>query len=845
MLRFLFRPALGLAALLAACGTEPPAPVVTTIAITPAAPSLEIGASLTLAARVLDQNGGQMTGQPVAWSSADPQVAAVSPAGGVLLGIGAGTTTVTATSAGRTGAATVVVTPLPVATLSVANVPPRLGIGQSAALQARAADRNGQTLTGRAVAWSSANTAIAMVTTDGVVTGVAPGTATITATSEGISGTASILVVGLDATPQIAAIGPGALVPYETATITGTSFLPVPSQNLVTIGGLAAPVLSATSTQLTVSVPCLPSGPAPVRVTVLGVAGPSVAHPVATPQRSIAVGQSLVLTTAAQAGCNELVTPGAGAARYLVVAYSGATAANTTVDFLLDGNPAATARLVAPARRLDERTSLGGASRTEATHDAAHFAHLERERALYATMRPLMRTRAPALRAAQRAAQGAPLPAVGDMRSIFFTFSKGCSDTSSVIRARAIRVGARAIVWEDSANAVQSSAEPVLAGFYDRLGRIFDQDQYESVRDNFGDPLRRDAETDADGRVHMVFTQRLNSSGAAAYVTSCDQWARSATTAGSNFGEFFYGTVPSTAALGLGSSASPDGWFNFMARTVVHEVKHIASSAARIANGAASFEQSWLEEGTARHAEEVWVRQYLHKVPWRGNTGFGTAATNGIYCDFHPESAACNALDPLRRPGYGMRRHFDEIRSKLLAPWDWSPYGDGAGQTGSVFYQTTWSLVRYAIDRYGAGDAAVLRALHESRQTGVTNLAAVAGVSMDQLVGAWGLALYADDYPGLSAPSPDLQFPTWNLRSIYAGLNADPAWSGRWSTAFPIQPTPLGFGSFSTTLAGLRGGAHAYYELSGAAPERQLLALRSTAGGAPSPLLRIAIARLQ
>jgi hypothetical protein len=318
----------------------------------------------------------------------------------------------------------------------------------------------------------------------------------------------------------------------------------------------------------------------------------------------------------------------------------------------------------------------------------------------------------------------------------------------------------------------------------------------------------------------------------------------SSASAGSNFGEFFYGMVPTNAGSNLNSSTSVDGWFYFMGRTVVHEVKHIAAMSARIARNA-PFEASWLEEGTARHAEEMWVRESLHHTAWKGNNGFGTAATNGLYCDFLPSESACLAADPLRRPSYGMRRHFNEIREKLVQPWNYSPYGEGTGQSGSVFYQTAWSLVRYTIDRYAASDAAFFSALVNSSSTGVTNLAAVAGVPLDQLIGGWGMALFADDYPGLPATNPDLQFPTWNLRNIYAGLNASPTWNNRFPTSYPIQPVQVDFGAFTSHVTGLRGGAHAYFELSGSALPVQLLALRGPGGGAPSSLLRIAIARLQ
>ncbi len=54
---------------------------------------------------------------------------------------------------------------------------------------------------------------------------------------------------------------------------------------------------------------------------------------------------------------------------------------------------------------------------------------------------------------------------------------------------------------------------------------------------------------------------------------------------------------------------NPVAFRRTMRGTIVHEVKHIASYGAHIENPAAtSFEESWLEEGMAMVAEEVWAR---------------------------------------------------------------------------------------------------------------------------------------------------------------------------------------------------------------------------------------------
>lgn len=831
-----------LALLTVGCKDSPTGPPpVTEVRILVPASSIIAGTSQTLTASAIGAKGEVLIGRTVQWVSSNTSAGTVSQTG-TFAAVAPGSTTITATIEGKTASANVVVLPVPVASISIAAVPATVFAGTSVQLVAQPRDAADGALSGRTVTWSSSNTVIASISSDGLVNALTPGTVTITATSEGKSGVLSLTIAPQANAPIIASVTPSPMVPGTITTITGAGFEPVAANNVITVGGVQVTATSATATQVVFTAPCLITGATQVSVTSLSRVSVPVASAVANTPRSIAVGQALVVTSSAAAGCTELAT-GGGNARYLIAVFSASTSQNTLTSFEITGNPPV-AGAVAPTARIVRNAAI--ASSTPSAEDARqqeldrnHFAHLERQRLSFESLRASMRSK-PAL---MRRASAAALPVVGDTRDFFFTFTNGCQDVSRPMGTKAVYVGTRAIIWEDTTNVLLSTANTDLAGYYRRLGQIFDQDQYDALKDTFGDPLVRDTSTDNDGRIHMVYSQKLNGSGAAAYVTSCDQFPRTIA-AGSNFGEVFYGSVPTIAGSNVNSTSFPDGWFYFMGRTVVHEVKHIVSIATRVQNNAPG-ESSWLEEGTARHAEEIWVRKYLHKVPWKGNTGFGDASTNGIYCDFHPSDVNCNGADPFRRPSYGMRRQFNEIRDKLIAPWDWSPYGDGAGQTGSVFYQTAWSLVRYTIDRYAASDADFFKRLIGSSVSGTTNLAATAGVSLDQLIGGWGLALYADDYPGLTGASDDLKFQTWNLRNIYAGLNSSPSWSTRFPIAFPIVPIQYGFGTFSLVQLGMRGGAHSYVELSGASVPRQLIAIRGLSGAAIPTTVRVAITRLQ
>ncbi len=820
-----------MAVAVSACGGKDNAPVnVARIVVTPASPTVVVDESVVLEAQTLDASGNVLTGRPVVWQSESAIIATVTQTG-LLTGVASGSVGITARSEGKEARVTVAVVAPPLASITFSALASPLRVGRSQQLGYALLNTKGQQITGIPLIFTSSNPLAVSVDATGFLTGVAVGSATIRAVSGAVNAEAIIEVLGQQS-PRITTIEPAVLVPNETVLVRGMDLRDEVNRSttIVEIGGLPAPLLSESDTLLRVQVPCLLSGNAQLHATVVdSLLTRQVV--IATPSLVLGPGAVADLPVAG-AHCRQL-NPTPGASRYLIMGYNTATSPNTGGSFSITGNPGtAAAAQVAPAAPAP-RFTLAQIRDENFVRDTAHLNFLERERVLYQTLRSAPRDRALTLR------RIVPLPALGDIRPIFYTFSGGCGDTTRVIQGRAIRVGTRAIIWEDTANTVKSTADANLASYYERMGRQFDDEQYDVIRKYFGDPLRRDAETDADGRLSMVFSQRLNGTGAAAYVTSCDQRTR-ATAAGSNVGEYFYGAVPTTSSLNLNTTASPDGWFYFMGRTVIHEVKHIASISARFANNASFFEQSWLEEGTARHAEELWVRDYVHRVPWKGNTGFGTASDNGLYCDFHPADATCAAADPLHRPTYGMRRQFNEIREKLVAPWDWSPFGNASSQSGGVFYQTAWSLVRYAIDRYAASDSAFFQTLTGSNLTGVTNLEAAAGASLDDMLGGWGLALFADDYPGLgSMADVAIHFPTWNLRNIYTGLSNSPNWTARWPTPFPIEPSQLNYGVFQRNSPAIRGGGHAYYELSGTAPGPQLINIQAT------PTVRIKMLRLQ
>jgi len=87
--------------------------------------------------------------------------------------------------------------PDPVASVEVTPDSAGVAVGDSVQLAAATRNGGGEPLTGRAITWTSDDTEVATVSDAGLAIGVAPGSATVTATSEGKSGTAIITVIAL------------------------------------------------------------------------------------------------------------------------------------------------------------------------------------------------------------------------------------------------------------------------------------------------------------------------------------------------------------------------------------------------------------------------------------------------------------------------------------------------------------------------------------------------------------------------------------------------------------------------------------------------------------------------
>jgi uncharacterized protein YjdB len=181
-------------------------PPVAQVIVLPAIASAPPGQWAQFSASVRDANDSLLSGQPVRWTSADTAVATVDQNGRATV-FGVGTDTIRATSGTVTGTALLRVVadtasqpppppPSPPAVASVTVTPAQATVAVPGTIQlyAVARDSAGSALSGFSVGWTSSDTTLAGITPGGLVSALAPGSVTITATVAGHAGTSQITV---------------------------------------------------------------------------------------------------------------------------------------------------------------------------------------------------------------------------------------------------------------------------------------------------------------------------------------------------------------------------------------------------------------------------------------------------------------------------------------------------------------------------------------------------------------------------------------------------------------------------------------------------------------------------
>jgi trimeric autotransporter adhesin len=261
---------------------------VSSVRLSPSSAAIRVGETTVFEAQALDAAGDPLEGRLVAWASSNVSVASVDSDGRVT-GKLPGAVTITATSEGRTGSAAVTVSVLPVASVTVSPDEATLSVGENRALNATPRDDEGGVLNGRSITWNSSAPQVATVTSAGVVNAVAPGSATITATSEGKSGTAAITVV--ERSVNSVAVSPSSSSVQQGSTVQLTSTLTDIVGNVLT--GRVVSWSSSNSSIASVSALGLVNGVAPgdviITATSEGRSGSATVKVTAVPVASVVV----------------------------------------------------------------------------------------------------------------------------------------------------------------------------------------------------------------------------------------------------------------------------------------------------------------------------------------------------------------------------------------------------------------------------------------------------------------------------------------------------------------------------------------------------------------------------
>jgi hypothetical protein len=334
------------------------------------------------------------------------------------------------------------------------------------------------------------------------------------------------------------------------------------------------------------------------------------------------------------------------------------------------------------------------------------------------------------------------------------------------------RVGDQSIWVED----VENPSGGFTSSDFETLSLEFDNRIHDEVTAHFGEP------TDLDGndRIVIVVTRKVNemSANTLGFVVAADfADLLDVQCPGANGGEFYYARAPDPD----GTIQDPDGDTREYSRQdarsdapvlLAHETTHIIQFGRRFQlpdfDGG---QESWLLEGQATLAEEVVGHRY---------TGNSTRSNLGGALAFgsHPPTNTSWYVNPFVDLAvyYGLGIDSDDNFFRVSgAPEScgWlSVQSPEPCISGRIAYGVTWSLLRWLSDhfhhRFPDGDRAFQRAIIESPRAGFDVFHDVLGEDYRELLPYWAASLYTDGR--LQGGDPLLEFPSWDLRNIQSGL---------------------------------------------------------------------------
>lgn len=225
----------------------PPAVTLSSIAVSPQGPSLQIGATLPLiVTATYSDNTTAVVTSTSTFASASTSNVTVAANSGILTGVAAGTSVITANFGGKSATTTATVGAATLSSIAVTPATASIAVGAKQQFTATATFSDNSTGNVTAsVLWTSSNTAVATVLNTGIATGLSTGTSTITATS-GLKSGSGVLTV----TAALPASSPVNLRSAATfAVLAGTSITNNSGGTTLIAGDVGSPSQTTDPTQ--------------------------------------------------------------------------------------------------------------------------------------------------------------------------------------------------------------------------------------------------------------------------------------------------------------------------------------------------------------------------------------------------------------------------------------------------------------------------------------------------------------------------------------------------------------------------------------------------------------------
>lgn len=694
---------------------------------------------------------------------------------------------------------------------------PAIAVGDDVQLQATARNSAGGTVNGKTAAWTSSSSGVATVSQSGLVTGVAAGTSTITATIDGKADAVTVTVNATGTKPTVTGVTPTPLVPGAAATMSGEDFT---AATQVFVNGARAVVTSASATSVQFTVPCVAPGAALVvarnGTTDSDAFGATVN---ATSSAPMAVGDFRTLS-----GSPCLQLPAAGNQTYLIGVQSVSEDGTSLTPVTFGIDAAAAVADVAGAASLFRTSPVRAAiqpTRTANANETRMRAHRDAELGLrardFASTSHLVAAQAGRTGiATAKTMTAAAVPSVGDLLDMRFPDIDGNLCTGFVgVTGRVAHISNRAIFVADTANPTGG----FTAADYTHFGGVFDDSIYNPQVTYFGAPT----DHDDNQRIIVLLTKEVNKRpNILGMVISADFFPRT-TCPSSDYGEIYYGRVPDPTGE-YGNAYSVEAARRDVPALIAHEMTHIIQFGRRLqVPGATDYQALWEMESQATLAEEV-IGHRFKQLQTRQNYGFDiawencTSGATGIawYCDKFQDLALYYGFQSATTRASGAPEECTFVEHANDTP--------GVPCIAQRQVYTGWSFLRWLSDHYGdalGGEGQLHRQLIDNTIGGFPSITGIIGRPIDELLGQWAATLYTDDrYAGVGGL---LTLPSWDLYDIEQRLNENAR----------LAPYAYTFNDASRNVS-VRGGSSAYFLVGGARAATAIRATTQTGGALPA-----------